>query len=126
LPVAAAPLKVRSPFGRLMNAMTMCSLRTSPPNLRPWFPRLQVKSSENWNTSLTRLTNGCCASPRLKKPLIEMDASPCASAFVFGTLMPKSSFLSPLVTAGCASIRLYENRATLIACGVKMNVSDPM
>ena len=29
---AACPVKVRSPFGRLMNAITMCSLRTSTPN----------------------------------------------------------------------------------------------
>ncbi len=75
---------------------------------------------------MTRFTNGCCASPREKNPLMEIEARPAASALVFGTLMPKSSFFSPLVTAGCASIRLYENRATLMACGVKMNVSDPM
>ena len=71
-----------------MKAITMCSLRTSPPNFNPWLPRFQVKSSVNWKTSLTRLTNGCCASPRLKKPLTVIDASPCASGLVFGMLMP--------------------------------------
>ena len=49
--------------------------------------------------------------------MIPIDASPCARGLVFGTLMPKSSFLRPLVADGCASMRLYEMRATLIACG---------
>jgi hypothetical protein len=119
LPVKVLP-KTKSPFGRLMNAITMCSLRTSAPNLSAWLPRVHVKSSVSCSTSLTRFTNGCCASPRLKNPVMPIEASPGASGFVFGTLMPKSSFFRPLVTAGRASIRLYENRATLIACGVKM------
>jgi hypothetical protein len=120
------PLNVKSPFGRLMNAMIMCSLRTSPPNLKWWLPRVQVTSSVNCSTSLTRLTNGCWASPRLKNPLITIEARPGASGLVFGTLMPKSSFFRPLVTVGFASMRLYENRATLIARGLKIYVCDPM
>jgi hypothetical protein len=49
-----------------------------------------------------------------------ISASPWASGLVFGTLMPKSSLRRPLVTAGSASILLYDTRATLIAAGDRM------
>ena len=73
-----APVKVKSPFGRFTNAMNMCWRCTSPPNLNECWPRIQVKSSVKWNTSFSRSTNGCCASPRLKNPVIPMLASPRA------------------------------------------------
>ena len=101
------PENVRSPLGRLMNAIFIFSCRMSSPNFHEWRPRSQVKSSVNWKTLFTRSTNGCCESPRVlgaapKKPATAIEARPGASGLVLGRLMPYSEFSRPLVTAGLA------------------------
>jgi hypothetical protein len=65
----------------------MCSWRTSNPNFTECVPFTHIMSSVNWDTWLTRSTNGCWASPRLKNPVTAMLARPCAAARLCGTPM---------------------------------------
>jgi hypothetical protein len=44
------PLKVKSPFGRLMNAIRIASRRISTPNFIEWRPVIQVISSASCHT----------------------------------------------------------------------------
>ncbi len=113
------PVNVRSPFGRLMNAIRIASRLTSAPNFSEWRPEIHVRSLATCHTWLTRSTNGCCASPRAalpppKNPDTAIDGRPAATGLVLAKLIPNERGLNPLVMAGLAVMRLIENRAWLI------------
>ena len=118
------PENVKSPFGRLMNDTLISSRRISPPNLNECAPRIHDRSSEKAATLLTRVANGCCASPVVKKPVTVMKGRPAAVGLLGVMAKPRSRRLRPLVTVGFASIRLIDARATLIMLERMIQVSD--
>src|SRR5262245_5561896 len=77
-------------------------------------------------TLLTRVANGCWASPLVKKPVTVMNGRPAAAGLLGVMLKPRSLTSRPLVTVGFAEMRLNDARATLIMFGRIIQVSDPI